>query len=92
MTTTLRPSPVTTRLFDYDPKTRTFSAEASDLRVGFGRVWADSCDEGLTMVSATTGREVVFVVQDEVRDREGDTLYWTLRSVDGQYTATVFND
>lgn len=94
--TCLYPQPVSSRQFHYDATTRTFVGEISETH-GFGRVWADSCDEGLTIVSARTGNRRVFVVDDEVRDAEGDTLYWTLKSVqgnwiDGDYVLTLFND
>jgi hypothetical protein len=34
----------------------------------------------------------VFVLAEEKRDGEGDTLLWEYRSIDGEFTATVFND
>lgn len=41
----------------------------------FGRVYDDACDVGLTIVSRRTGREVVFAVDREFRDREGELLW-----------------
>lgn len=86
----LHPNPVSTDRFTFDHDTRTFVAEASDfgsLRdrlatnglVGpFGRVYDDACDIGLTLVSHVSGTRVVFAVEHEERDREGDLLYWDL--------------
>lgn len=91
----LKPSPVSTRRFTYLPEDKMFVAEASDLP-GFGRVYDDACDEGLTLVSHQTGTEVVFVVDYVERDREGDLLYRDLRPADprqrGLGTVRIFND
>lgn len=88
--TTLSPARVSTRQFSYRPADRTFIGEISATN-GFGRVYPDACDEGLTMVSHRTGTEKVFVVVNEERDREGDLTKWTLRSRDG-FTLVLFND
>jgi hypothetical protein len=87
----LKPAPVSTRQFTYGAESHSFVAEMSDLN-GFGQVYDDAADVGFTMVSSRTGREVVFVVADEQRDGEGDILFWTLKSTDGKFTATIFND
>lgn len=91
MTTTisLRPAPVSSRQFMW--KGSHGVAEASELN-GFGRVWSDSCDEGLTVVSARTGDIRVFVVDHVEYDPEGDTRWWDLKSLDERLTLTVFND
>jgi hypothetical protein len=73
---TLRPAPVASDRFTWDG--HMFTAEMSDLH-GFGRVYDDAADEGLTLVSSRyPGEQVVFVVERVERDREGDTLYWEL--------------
>lgn len=88
---------ISTRPFLYDPTTNTFSAEASDLR-GFrlGRIYDDACDIGFTLVSQRTGREIVFALAHEERDREGDLLFEDFRPVNrnewGAGTVRVFND
>lgn len=74
----LKPCPVSTDRFNYIASDNTFVADASDLN-GFGRVYDDACDLGVTLVSAKTGREVVFVVTAERRDGEGEILFWELR-------------
>ena len=90
---TLAPAPVSTRQLRWDASERHFTADMSDLH-GFGRVWADSCDTGLTLVSAKTGAEVVCVVTYENVDADGDTRYWILKpvSVREHFTVTIFND
>lgn len=88
---TLKPAPVSTRQFSYDGGTQTFSAEISSTN-GLGRVYADACDDGLTLVSSRTGREIVFVVADVQRDGEGDVQAWSLRSLTGGYRMTLWND
>ncbi len=82
----LTPKPVSTARFTYVPGDRLFVAEASDFAGGpFGRVYDDACDEGLTLVSARTGRQVVFAVTHiEVDRREGELLYWDLEPAPGQ--------
>jgi hypothetical protein len=79
-----------------------FAGEASTLGLGhgvdFGRVYDDACDVGLTFRSHRTGREVVYVVENEKRDSEGDLLYWDLGPADlrdrrtGVPTIRIFND
>lgn len=86
----LHPAPTSIRQFSYDPRALHFTAEMSDTR-GLGHVWDDSADEGLTIVG-DTGRQVVFVVQEEHRDAEGEVTHWTLRSTTGGFTLTLFND
>ena len=88
--TVLRPSPVSTSQFAFNKVRSAFIAEISDTN-GLGRVYPDSCDEGLTVIG-NTGREVVFVVEDVSRDADGDLTSWTLRSIGGQFTMTLFND
>lgn len=95
----LTPNPVSTSRFTYDPASRKFVAEASDLGRGepFGRVYDDACDVGLTLVSATTGRSIVFAVARENRDREGEVVSWDLvpafyQSHGRGLTVRVFND
>jgi hypothetical protein len=97
----LRPSPISSRLFDYDKNERCFVAEISDLGPGFEfhRVYDDACDVGLTVISHRSGREVVFAVDEVETDREGDILAWRLVPASYQrallidnVTMTIFND
>lgn len=89
----LKPAPVSTRQFTYDKATRTFTAEISETN-GLGRVWDDSTDEGLTLVSTRTGAEIVFVVVAEERDAEGELQAWKLSDVSPSrgFYMTLFND
>lgn len=92
----LKPAPVSSARFTWVPGDRLFVADASDLpRELFGRVYDDACDVGLTLVSAKTGEEIVFAVDREKRDGEGDLLYWTLAPADGRdrgFKVRIFND
>lgn len=59
-----------TQEFFWDKETKTFIADASELRwpIGappLGRVYDDACDEGFTLVSHTTGKRVVMVLDEE---------------------------
>lgn len=94
--TLLHPRPTSTETLAYDREANLLVGEASTLglRSGeeFDRVWNDSCDVGLTLVSHRTGQEVVFAVDhEEIRD--GDILYWDLKPVDHVLaTLRIFND
>lgn len=76
----LQPAPTPLARFTYLRTHNLLVADASDLlaaREGFGRVWDDAADEGLTIVSPT-GRNVVYVLTDRHRDDEGDMLWLDL--------------
>lgn len=75
--TILQPAPVSTRQFFYDASNAEFVGEASSTN-GFGRVYDDACDEGLTLISARTGVAVTFVIDQTHRNEEGEVLYWRL--------------
>ncbi len=93
MTKTLKPAPVSTRQLSWFADERRYVGEISSTN-GFGRVYDDACDEGLTLVSARTGNEQVFVVADVDVDSEGDVRFWTLKPVDRHLdvSVTLFND
>jgi len=96
MATTISPL-VSTRQFTFTQEDG-FVSELSS--VAIGRVFADSCDEGLTLVSHKTGAERVFSVKSETRDEEGGLLFLTLVEVcprtgcmvPGGFQMTLFND
>ena len=95
MSTLLRPAPVSTSQVRYAGNGR-FTAELSDLN-GYGRVWSDACDIGLTLISHKTGKEVVFLLNRQFRDTEGEILFEEFVSVPTgaphtAYVLTVFND
>lgn len=69
---------VKSSMFSYNAQTKTFVGEMSNVR-SFHRVYADACDQGFIMVSATTGKECEFVVDDMSYDAEGDLLYYILK-------------
>lgn len=97
MTTTLHPPITSTRQLTWNPYTKQYVGEVSSTN-GFGRVHADSCDEGMTLHSAKTGRTIVFVIDEVTRDAEGEVVSWLLRplSVIGtaitSVTVLLFND
>lgn len=91
----LRPKPVSTRQLTWDSQHQEYVGEISST-YGFGQVYTDACDEGLTLVSAKTGHEVVFVVEHEERDDlENEILFWVLRpatKIDRHVRVRLFND
>lgn len=95
--TLLKPAPVSTERLTHVAAENMLAACASDLPE-FERVWDDACDVGVTVVSHRTGREVVYAVEEQVRDGEGDTLYWMLQPASladqraGLPGLQVFND
>jgi hypothetical protein len=91
----LAPAPVAIGRFTWNSGDRTLSAEMSEL-TGFGRVYDDAVDEGLTVIGRS-GREVTFVVAHVETDREGDVQYWLLVPAKANdhrlnVTVTVYND
>ena len=94
----LRPLPLSSGLFMWHSEDASFSTEASELPWAFelGRVYDDSCDEGFTMISDRTGKEVVFCMEETIKDCEGNILAWEFKSVSpgfkDKFKATIFND
>jgi hypothetical protein len=88
----LKPKPVSIRQLTWLPAERKLVGEISSTR-GLGRVWNDSCDEGLTVVNPRTGAEVVFAV-DHTEVVDGEIRWWTLRAAASGHdvTITLFND
>lgn len=83
----LRTAPISTNRFRYDPVENVFTAEASDLGPSFrlGRIYDDACDQGFTLVSALTGREVVFAHElTRWDDADEDILYDEFAPAPGQ--------
>ena len=94
---TLKPTRVSTERFNYNAASNTFSAEMSDLTgLHMTRVYDDACDVGYTLVSVKTGREIVFAVEHEERDGEGELLWIDLRPANrsewGAGTVRLYND
>lgn len=66
---------LSTSRFSYNPETKTFSAEASDLgKMPMRRVYPDACDLGFDLVSQRTGNSVT-VVHNHREERDGDVLW-----------------
>jgi len=68
--------------FHFDRETMTMSADITDLGVEelWERAYPDACDAGFRIVSARTGRSVMFVVEGEDR-HDGDLIAWRLKAV-----------
>ncbi len=84
-------SSTSVRQFSWDPNIRCLAAELSDTN-GLGRVLDDACDLGLIVEGLKRTDDVVFLVTDEIRDREGELQSWSLTSTCGQFTMVLFND
>jgi hypothetical protein len=99
--TILRPVRVESSQFVWIKESREFVAEISDFGkwFEFGRVYDDAIDEGLTIVSSRCpGQEIVFVINHEDHDADGDVLHWDLIPADLKqqqtvpFTVRIFND
>ena len=61
----------------FDFQGNTFIAEASDMmNRHLQRIYDDACDCGFTIVSAATGKEVVYVLTRVDIDKESEVLGW----------------
>ena len=96
-TNLMRPNPIHSSRLTWNAEQLRFEGEMSDIG-GFGRVYRDACDEGLTLISRHDGREVVFYVDLTERDSDNDVLYWDLLPVlpgDGgriPFAIRIYND
>ena len=69
--TILHPPATPTSQLTFMSDMRAWVGEISSTH-GFGRVYDDACDEGMTLVSARTGTEVVYVIDHEERASDGE--------------------
>lgn len=79
-------TPISTRLFSWHPKTKSFTAEESTLRRGprtrngptglFQRIYPDAADVGFPMLSADSGKTAWFALDCEDRCNEGEVMGW----------------
>lgn len=93
---------LSTKDFTWNPKTKVFSAEASDFgqRKIAGRVFDDAMDVGFVLVSERTGTEVIFAQSGTDRDDEGELLGTYFSPIDRrgysvpnpQYRVLIIND
>jgi len=100
---TLKTPHISTDMFTYSGKTKTFAAEMSDFGpsgLPFGRVFDDACDEGFTLMNpATKGTRAFCLFQTHI-DREGDVTHWEYRElneksgrlVENGLKVVIFND
>lgn len=73
---------LSTKQFDFNRETNTFSAEISMLDEGgrkniWHRAFSDACDEGLKVMSHKTGKEVMYYVH-HTDTFEGEIQGWHL--------------
>lgn len=99
----LYPNPEhSTRDFAWNPLTKTFVAEASELRWKPGwpplhRVYDDACDEGFTLVSHMTGQKMAVALEkiDKSEDYAGGWRQLTFlpaeRAKCDTFSVVVFN-
>jgi len=82
---------VSSRCFHYDPETKTFSAEASELpNVNFlSPIYDDACDAGFAMVSERTGMVATFCLSHADADVEGAVRAWRFEPV-GPFGGVLF--
>jgi hypothetical protein len=83
MTTTnlLRPTPLRIDRFQYIAAESLLVAEHSDLdSPRFERVYADACDEGITVIGRT-GREVVYYLASIDSNSDGELCGWVFEPV-----------
>lgn len=72
-----------TAMFHWSPEDGLFSQELSSLGVkptvnAFHQLYSDACDEGITLISETTGKEANYYINSVDKDDEGDTCGWNL--------------
>lgn len=93
-----------TNYFEWDGKTKTFSAEVSDMygsplvisngQLRLQRINPDNLDLGIALQSAETGVTKMFKLIETHRV-EGDTMFWRFQIVDqsnGPVSVVIFND
>jgi len=96
--TRLRIPSHSTSLFTWDSESSTFVIEASSLpRPMCNQVWDDAADLGFNLISEKTGDAIEVFLMKELKDAEGDVLYWQfepgLKSRQrGKFIVRVFND
>lgn len=93
-TNLLHPVATATSQLSWDGPTRTYTGEISSTN-GFGRVYNDAIDEGMTLINRKTGREVVVVVDHILYSDDGELLSWDLKPAkasDPQFMVILFND
>lgn len=82
--------------FMYDKVKKRFIAEASEINFRLSRIYQDSADVGMFIVSNKTGQELRFYLT-QTEKREGDIIAWHFKADSRKpelknITAVVFND
>lgn len=94
-TNLLSPVATPTSQLSWVAEDQQFVGEVSSTN-GFGRVFNDACDEGMTLFNRATGRSVVVAI-DHVEVIDGEVVSWTLKPVQPSklarpFTVLLFND
>lgn len=87
-------SQLSTKLFDYNGKSKTFVAEASELPENFAPGNSYSYGKylpAITLISEKTGAPKVFFLKETDVNREGEIQGWNFYSADG-LKALIIND
>lgn len=88
------------KTFFWDRDKQELTADASDFgSVAEGTWWLqqlydDACDIGIA-IESPTGKVELFTLADEVKDGEGDLMYWEFSPVNPKCrvkTVRIFND
>lgn len=83
-----------TTQFDWNSTSRTFTAEASELRTfSIDRLFDDAVDVGIEIASAVTKHTVVKCqLIDVEHNNDGDIDLWKFRNEPLNFDVVVFND
>ena len=86
--------PIPSNLFTYLADELTFVTERSDLQTHdiLHRINYYPDGRGFSIKSTKTGVCVDFLLEQTVRDDEGELVSWKFKSADLKYAATIFND
>lgn len=79
---------LSTETFTFHREGNQLIAEASTLGDSFrlARLWDDACDQGITLKSHRTGREITYVLTGEER-YEGELQGWRMAPADAELAA-----
>ncbi len=63
--------------FFYDKSTKTFSADASELKQFLSQLYDDACDAGFVMLSSRTGTRQPYYLDREIK-QDNEVMGWEL--------------
>lgn len=85
---------ISTKDFDFEPASRTLSAEASTI---LGRHPEENLGTYVTIKSEHTGKVIKFRFQHAIKDEEGDIVSWLYKPAQGEdanpnLKVVIYND